>query len=215
MKKLFVILFFSVTCYSGKAQFLDSVQTSLDRGGSFSLIFNSRHSSITNYDAYVFALMIGVRFDKKIGLGGGINQLAPAIQDTFHQEGQTVYRYLYLTYISYYIEYLIKLTKHWEIDLFFMPGIGSAYREYTFQGQTITQNKGLVIPLEPSACVEYDFTKWLGVYVQAGYRWMLVNDNAIHENFNSPTYAAGLIIYPLEIYSGLFPHTKLAHMIDD
>lgn len=178
-------------------------------------MFNSRHSSITNHNAYVFALMVGVRFDRKIGLGGGFNVLDPPIPDSIPFYGHTIGRHLYFSYMSYYIEYLIKLTKHWEIDLFFMPGIGNSYYQYSYEGKTYTQSSNIVIPIEPSASVEYDFTKWIGLYVQAGYRWMLVNNPAINEKFNSPTYAAGLAIYPLEIFAGLFPNTKLAHLIED
>jgi hypothetical protein len=216
MKKISVILLFLFLCsYSVRAQFLDSIQQSLNRNGSFSLIFNSRHSSISTNNAYVFALMIGVRFDRKIGMGGGINVLDPAVPDSIHIGGQGIQRHLYFTYISYYLEYLLRLSKHWELDLFFMPGIGSSYYQYYYEGKTITQGSNIVIPLEPSACLEYDFTKWIGFYVQAGYRWMLVNNPAINEKFNSPTYAAGLVIYPLEVYAAIFPHTKLAHMIED
>jgi|SRR6185312_3680555 len=216
MKKISVILLFlALWGFSARAQFLDSIQASLNRKGSFSLIFNSRHSSISTHNAYVFALMVGVRFDRKIGMGGGINVLDPPIGDSINTDGKWVHRQLYLTYISYYIEYLLRITKHWELDVFFMPGIGSSYYESTIQGKLVQQDNGLVIPLEPSACLEYDFTKWIGFYVQAGYRFMLVNNNAINEKFNSPTYAVGLAIYPLEVYTAIFPHTKLAHTIED
>jgi len=148
-------------------------------------------------------------------MGGGINILDPAIQDTIHIGSNIVNRYLYFSYISYYVEYLLRLSKHWDIDMYFMPGVGNSYYQYTIEGRVITQGSKIVVPIEPSACVEYDFTKWIGLYVQAGYRWMLIKNPDIPKNFNSPTYAFGVAVYPLEIYAALFPHTKLAHTIED
>lgn len=72
-----------------------------------------------------------------------------------------------------------------------------------------------IIPLEPQIELDYNFNKYVGLYTQVGYRYMLVNNNLLNYNFNSVTYSVGVLIYPLEIYAGLFPRTKLAHLIED
>jgi len=63
--------------------------------------------------------------------------------------------------------------------------------------------------------VDYNFNKYCGLYTQVGYRYMLINNNLLNYNFNSVTYSVGVLIYPLEIYAGLFPHTKWAKMIEN
>lgn len=215
MKKYWVVLLLCFTGYFAKAQFLDSIQASIDRKGSFSFSFNSRNSSITNHNAYIFGYLIGVRFDRKIGIGGGYNQLSTPVTDSVVSDGKIIHRNLHFHFYSYYIEYLFRLTKHWEIDIFLMSGIGNSYYTYGNIDAPVIHLQRLAVPFEPSACVEYDFNKFVGLYVQAGYRLMLVNNNMIHENFNSPTYSFGIAIYPLEIFAALFPNTRLAHIIED
>lgn len=216
MKKgLIIFLFVSSLVYPARSQFLDSIQASINRKGSFSFSFNSRNSSITNHNAYIFGYLIGVRFDRKIGIGGGLNSLSTKVTDSVVTDGQTIKRRLYFSFFSYYVEYLLRLTKHWELDVFLMSGVGNSHYIYTNMDPTVIHLQRMVIPFEPSACIEYDFNKFVGLYVQAGYRWMLLNNKMIHENFNSPTYSFGIAIYPLEIYAALFPNTKLAHIIED
>lgn len=214
MKKCWVVLLLCFIGYFAKAQFLDSIQASIDRKGSFSFSFNSRNSSITNHNAYIFGYLIGVRFDRKIGIGGGYNSLSTPVTDSVSIEGTRLQRKLSFFFFSYYVEYLFRLTKHWEIDVFLMSGVGNSHYTYSTD-PSIRHMQRMVIPFEPSACIEYDFNKFVGLYVQVGYRLMLLNNNEIHEKFNSPTYSFGIAIYPLEIFAALFPNTRLAHIIED
>ncbi len=216
MKKSFIIIaFLGLAAFSTKAQFLDSLQASLDRKGRFTAGFDSRNSFITNYSAPIFGFMIGVCFDRKFGIGGGWNTLQSyrLIDETVN--GQSVKATLNFAYIFYYVEYLLKINKHWEIDIPVSFGIGGSSFTYTLADKTSTANSKTVVPIEPLVEVDYDFNKYIGLYVQVGFRFMLINNNSINQDFNSFTYSTGVLIYPFEIFAGLFPHTKLAHMIED
>jgi hypothetical protein len=214
-KSFFIITFLYLFNYAAKAQFLDSIQAAIDRKGRFSFGFNSRNSFITNYDAPIFGYMIGVCFDRKFAIGGGWNTLNSYIFKNESVDGQTVNATLNFSFFSYYIEYIFRITKHWEIDIPAAIGVGKSSYTYSVSGKTTTQNSRYVVPLEPTIEVDYNFNKYWGLFVQAGYRYMVVNNNTINENFNSPTYSYGVLLYPFEIYAGLFPHTKLAHLIED
>ncbi len=215
-KKSFIIVaFLYLATYTAKAQFLDSLQASIGRKGRFTAGFDSRNSFITNYGAPIFGFMIGVCFDRKFAIGGGWNTLQSyrLIDETVN--GQSVKATLNFAYLFYYMEYLLKINKHWEIDIPLSLGIGGNSFTYTLADKTSTVNSRTILPIEPSVEVDYNFNKYVGLYLQVGYRFMLINNNSINQDFNSFTYSTGILIYPFEIFAGLFPRTRLAHLIED
>lgn len=216
MKKYCItfLFLFAFGSYAG-AQLIDSIQAAINRKGTFSFNFNSRNSTITTTAAHIWGFMVGVCFDRKISIGGGFNTLNSPVIRQENIDTQSVKAQLSFSYFSYYVEYLFRVGKHWEIDIPVSVGLGSSSFSYALAGKALVTDKRTVIPIEPSVEVDYDFNKFWGLYVQAGYRWMLVNNKYINENFNSPTYSFGLLIYPLEIYTALFPHTGLAHTINN
>ena len=216
MKRLFVIItLLYFTGYTAKAQFLDSIQAAIERKGRFTAGFNSRNSFITNYQAPIWGYMIGVCFDRKFAIGGGWNTLTSYRQISETVNGETVPATLNFSFLSYYVEYLFRVNKHWEINIPVSIGIGNSSFTCTIAGITSTRNTRTVVPVEPSVEVDYYFNKYWGLSVEVGYRYMLVDNTTINQNFNSFTYSTGILIFPFEIFAGLFPHTKLAHMIED
>jgi len=216
MKKSFVIIaLLYLTAYTSKAQFLDSIQAAIERKGRFTAGFNSRNSFITNYDAPIWGFTLGVCFDRKFAIGGGWNVLTSYRTITQTVNGESVPATLNFSFLSYYIEYLFRVNKHWEINIPISIGIGNSSFTYTKAGVTSISNTRTVVPVEPSVEVDYYFNKYWGLSVEIGYRYMLVDNKTINQNFNSFTYSTGILIFPFEIFAGLFPHTKLAHMIED
>lgn len=157
--------------------------------------------------------MVGVCFDKKFTIGGGINSLSSPIYHIKYIYGDTLKGKLNLSYFSYFVEYIITLSKHWRIDVPVSIGIGNASLQYTENKQSVRENNKTIIPLEPQVEIDYNFNKYVGLYTQAGYRYMLINNKLLDYNFNSVTYSVGILIYPLEIYAAIFPRTKWAKMI--
>jgi hypothetical protein len=216
MKKCFIILIICFTGFFCKAQFMDSLQSALNQKAGFTFSFDSRNSFITNNTADIFGFTVGVTFGKKISIGGGINILNSNIYHVFSNGETKDTAKLNFFFFSYYIQYIINLTKHWK--LYITPinmGIGGSNYQYNDKAGLHTIDSYMVIVWEPGAELDYNFNKFFGLYTQVGYRLMLVNNPGIGETFNSPTYSYGILIYPLEIFAGIFPRTKLAHMIED
>ncbi|NNM94960.1 MAG: hypothetical protein HKL88_05795 [Bacteroidia bacterium] len=221
MKKITLILaVLTLSSLTSRAQFLDSIQAAIGRKGSFTFSFNTRNSYIGSSGANIWGFMAGVCFSRKFAAGGGLNILNNYIGKTETVGGQTVNAQLKFTYISYYVEYIIRLQKHWEIDIPVAIGAGGSNYTYYLNGAQLTQNSHFIVPLEPQVEVDYDFLKnkfgnyLFGLYVQVGYRYMLDNNPAIGGSFNSSTYATGILLFPFEIYSAIFPRTGLARMIE-
>lgn len=215
MKKLIIFLSLCSIGLVSKAQFIDSLQASINRNGSFTFSFTSRNSFITNNVADIFGFAVGVTFDKKIGMGGGINFLNSNVYKPVTENGTIDTAKLSFFFFSYYVQYIMNLTKHWK--LYITPiniGIGNSNYQYSDKAGQHTIDLQTVILTEPGVELDYNFNKYFGLYTQVNYRLMILNNPDINQTFNSPTYAYGILIYPLEIYAGLFPRTKLAHLIE-
>lgn len=214
MKKIVCISLFCLLAFSARCQFIDTLQSAIERKGNFDFSFNSRNSFIGNNSAYIFGFNIGVCFGKKFTIGGGFNTLSTSIFSTKYVNGDTLTGKLNFSFYSYFVEYIVTLSKHWRLDIPVSIGIGSASIQYTENNKIVTQNEKTIIPLEPQMELDYNFNKYWGLYTQGGYRYMIINNNLLNYNFNSVTYSLGILIYPLEIYAGLFPRTKLAKTIE-
>jgi hypothetical protein len=216
MRKFFVIVVFVCSGLFAKAQFIDSLQNIITRKGTFTFSFTSRNSFITNYSAYISGFSIGVTFGKKLNIGGGYNFLSSDLTKKISIGSDVITEQLSFSYFSYYVQYIMSLSRHWK--LYIMPicvGIGGSSYNYFYKFSYHVVNSYTVMPYEPQVELDYNFNKWLGLYTQVGYRFMLVNNPTIIENFNSPIYSFGVILSPFELFAAIFPRTKLAHMIED
>ncbi|MEO6882724.1 MAG: hypothetical protein ABI199_01730 [Bacteroidia bacterium] len=205
--------------FSAQAQFMDSLRSSIHKRPKFFFSFNSRSSFITNNEADIWGFVLGVNFNDKINIGGGFNTL----NTTFFKNKQlrtmvgndsTVKETLSFFYWSYYVEYIFYSTKHWQFSIPFQIGIGNSDYQYVYRGVTYTDNQNMIIPIEPVFSITYQFNKWLGFGTNIGYRFMLVNNAAIKQNFNSPTYDFGIQIYYIEIFKSIFPHCKITKKLN-
>jgi hypothetical protein len=157
--------------------------------------------------------MAGVCFDGKFTLGGGYNALSSPIYKTQYMNGDVINSELHFTYFSYFVEYTINFTKHWELDLPVLIGIGSSSYQYTSNDFTVNQNRKIIMPLEPQVTLGYNINKYVELSTQVGYRLMVINNSLLDYDFNSITYSVGLSVSPFEVYIHFFPNTKLAKII--
>ena len=215
MKKIICIFLFCSAAYTSQCQFIDTLQSAIEKKGKFIFSFNSRDSYIGTSYASIFGYMAGVCFGDKFTIGGGFNSLASPVYATHYINGNTVRAELSLDYLSYFVEYSINLTSHWELDIPVFIGVGSSSYQYTLDNTVINEHSKVILPLEPQVQVDYNFNKYWGLSTQVGYRLMLVNSSFFSNNINSITYSVGVSLSPLEIYAGLFPRTKLAKIIEN
>ncbi|HXP52339.1 MAG TPA: hypothetical protein VN922_20460 [Bacteroidia bacterium] len=216
MKKLFIITVICCSSLFTKAQLIDTIQKAITRKATFAFSFTSRNSFITTYSAYIFGYSVGVTFDKKLTIGGGFNALNSIITKDKTIDGITVKEDLNFVYFSYFVQYAINLTKHWKLYIMpFCVGVGGSSYQYTYKLTYNIEDSYTVVPYEPQVELDYNFNRWLGLYTQVGYRFMILNNPTIPQNFNSPIYSYGVLFSPFEFLAAIFPHSKAEKAVEN
>ncbi|MBL4587233.1 MAG: outer membrane beta-barrel protein [Flavobacteriales bacterium] len=104
-----------------------------------------------------------------------------------------------MRYAMMYGDYSFYKEDNWELSVPVQIGIGETY--YRSANRNRFAN-GLVVPLEAGVAVSYLFTRWVGFGVGLGYRFMLLGNKRVKENFTSPYYELKLNILLTEIFRG-------------
>lgn len=210
-----LIAFFilSTTC---NAQWADTINKILHGKIYPAASFDSRNSFISSSRAHIWGIKIGVEFADKLQGGIGYNRHDKNLRKEIYfpdQNGITdsANAFLRLSYFSFYVRYTYYKTKHWKFSIMpYQLGFGNSRYTYENKGENFVTGKRFVIIYEPGISVSYKVFQWLGAGADIGYRFMLRNNPAIPENFNSPIYSFYSIIYWGELYKKILPKTKLA-----
>lgn len=194
---------------------MDSLRAGIDRKPSFIFKMDTRNSFISNRRGEIFGIKLGVEFDKKLRVGGGVHWLTSALTSDRYITGSTgktdvVPAYLDLAYLAYYIEYVYFKTKRWELSIPFQFGGGYSKYEYSYGGNNFSDSKKMIAIYEPGISTQFKIFRWMGVGADIGLRVMVLNNSSIKQNFNSPTYAFKFLVWYDELYKMAFPNTKLA-----
>lgn len=205
------------------AQFQDSLDACIKRGGKLTGSFGTRNSFISQSRADIFGIKGGVSFGRKLRVGGGFFFLKQRDgsplnykQALYNPETgleENVQLKLNLYYWAYYVEYVYHKSKRWEFSTPLQFGIGASSYSYHFSDHKERHQTHLVLLYEPGVSIEYSIFQWLGVSGHIGYRFMLKNNRSIRQSFNSPMYAAGISIYWDELFKLAFPESKWAKML--
>ena len=182
---------------------MDSIHASMEKKPKIIFKFDTRKSFIDNSNVTVFGWKIGVEFDKRIRIGGGFNSLtgnhSPNLDKVYYAEngvdtlGTGI---LNFSYISYFVDYVIIGKPKWEISAPIQFGWGSSH--YRLQSETNgleEREKGSVALVEAAIAGHYKLTKWVGIGMGVGYRFMLVNNKGLDQQFNSPIYILKLKVF--------------------
>jgi hypothetical protein len=204
------------------AQMMDSIQISFHQKARFVIGFDSRNSFISNERAEILGLKLGVEFGNKFGVGLSghlLNENSSHFYKTYTvlspaKTNETVKARLKLLYIAYYAEYIFYNSEYWKLSVPLQLGIGRSNYVYTYNNKETVADKHFVMIYEPIISVEYKIFKWLSATAEIGYRVMLLNNPAMKENFNSPTYDAGVSIAFAELYKIVYAKSKSAHNVD-
>lgn len=172
---------------------------------------DSRHTFISNNNAKIFGCKLGISYNKRLHFGLGYNQLYPPA-DGFDMKvyyptsvttRDSTIASLKLFYISSHAEYAYYQTKNWNMSILLQFGLGKTYYRYSLLGGEYRLNESLIFIYEPAISIEYKIMKWVGVGVDAGFRFMVTDYRNVNQKFNSPTYAFKLLIYYNEIYKSI------------
>lgn len=198
---------------------LDSIRLSFNQKWRFVVGVDSRNSFISNERAEILGLKLGVQFGKKIEIGIS-GHLMNGRNSHFYKNyavtspsntTEIVKAQLKLFYVAYYAEYIFFNSKYWKFSVPLQLGMGRSSYLYSYNRKNVRTDRHLVLIYEPIIATEYKIFRWLSATAEVGYRIMLINNPAIKENFNSPTYSLGASISFTELYKRCFPGSKLAN----
>ena len=216
MKKKIFILFFVFCSMFLKCQFLDTLHEVFKNKSSIDARLESRNSFINNQIISVSGLRLGVAFQRKLRVGGGINWLKSDVKEIFYLQNEngkidTISKYLKLTYLLYYIDFVFYKTKRWQLSTPIQAGTGLSWWQ---TNKTYTLNKSdkkyFLFLYEPGITVQYKIVKWFGFGADVAYRFALKNNKKIGENLNSPTYSFKLLFWVDQLFFMTFPQSKIS-----
>ena len=197
----------------------DSVYASMHGRISIGGGFDSRNSFISNRRAHIWGIKGAVEFGELIQLGIGYNRLDDDItrEVYFFNENSafdSAQGELRMDYFSWYARYVFYRKGRWKFSVIpFQLGIGRSRYMYMQNGEKAFTGKRTIIVYETGFSISFKICRWLGVGADAGVRWMVKDNPAIPEKFNSPTYAFYAVIYWTEILRAVAPDNRFVKML--
>jgi hypothetical protein len=209
VKKLLVLVLFG----SGviRAQLFDSLQEILTRHKSIDARIESRNSFINNQLISVSGVRLGVAFQRRFRIGGGLSWLNSAWSDNEFQTGSDVSaQYLKFAYLCWYVDFVFHKTKRWQLSVPIQVGTGLAWYqpENRFRWEP-SDSKNFLILYEPGITIQYKIFRWFGLGADVAYRFAAVKK--FGDKLNSPTYSLKVMIWFDQLYYLMFPASKLAN----
>lgn len=175
----------------------DSIRESLKHKPSLYATFDSRGSFISNEIAQIKSVKLGLTYNKQFTIALGYNWLNTNFETTI---GNGVKAKLNMQYITPYIEYSFLERKNIEVTIPVYLGLGRAFYQ---DEQKNNHQQNFILTYEPAMTATYRFLKYFGVGAGLGYRLMLVGNNKINEQFNSPIYLFKAKIFFGRLYKDL------------
>ncbi|MDO9001240.1 MAG: hypothetical protein Q7W45_15860 [Bacteroidota bacterium] len=215
MKKVLLIILLFTTCFKVKAQFLDTLHEVFKNKSSIDARLESRNSFINNQIISISGLRLGVTFQRKLRVGGGVSWMKSSFSENFYLQNEngkidTVLKYLKLAYLSYYIDFVFYKTKRWQLSVPIQAGTGFSWWQ---QNKTYSLNnpekKYFLFLYEPGVTAQFKVFRWFGLGTDVAYRFTLKNNKKIGERLNSPTYSFKILVWFDQLYYELLPKSKI------
>ena len=206
-KGIFIVFCFSILVKVSEAQtdssFFQVIARSFSCKPKIDVKIDARTSFISTRPARIFGIKAGLEFNKTVRVGLGYNWLISDINRdrTVLVNGKwtRVNSKLILRYYSPYFEYSYYRSKRLELSVPVMMGFG--YSKYTsaneFYNFIPDTDKKFVVFYEPYSIGLYKPIPWVGLGFGVGYRIVLIGNQSIQENLNSPIYVLKLKILKL------------------
>lgn len=215
MRFIFVLLFLFQVIIS-QAQFLDTIKACMHKKPKLVFKFDNRYSFVSNNSARIRGLKLGIDFGDKVRFGAGWHSLESSVVGEYPVDSMgiiidTVPSFLRMSYVGFFAEYVLYRTKKWEFSIPVQFGLGNSRYDigglskmFPFMNKDQQLLKKTVLIYETNIEGHYKIIPYVGVGAGMGYRLMLINNNLISENFNSPIFIFKLKIFLGEIYRGVF-----------
>jgi len=203
----FFIFIFQIVSY---AQFVDSISEAVKSSPKLTIRLDNRYSFTATIPSKIIGFKAGAEFNDKFRIGGGFNKLKSKITKPVYIDNSgiiidTVTSYLKMSYMSYFVEYVFFRNKHWEFNIPLQIGIGNTRFDYEYNYHKYSNNRSIIVNYEASISGHYKVVKWIGIGAGLGYQFMLKDNPAIKENFNTPIYIIKLKLFLGDIYRSVFP----------
>lgn len=211
---LFIYLLFFLFLKS-KAQFLDTLHDVFKNKSSIDARLESRNSFISNQLISVTGVRLGVAYQRKLRIGGGISWMKSNYSNDFIIQNEignteTIKKYLKFAYLCYYIDFVFYKTKRWQLSIPIQVGTGLAWFQRAKQINIYSnEKKSFLLLYEPGITAQFKIFKWFGLGADIAYRFTLKNNNKIGDKLNSPTYSFKILIWFDQIFYEGFPKNKI------
>lgn len=226
MKGISGIILFIFLCMVSKAQYHDTLHEVFKHKSSIDARLESRYSFINNEIASVTGVRIGVAFQRKLRIGGGVSWLKSDYKTTFYPinfsgKKDTLTRYLKFAYLCFYLDFVFYKTKRWQLSVPIQAGFGSLWfqkgKVYDLRGN---DHKYFLALYEPGITAQFKVVKWFGLGADVAYRFSAKNNSKIRNDFEishtkykvlawSPTYSFKVLIWFDQLYYQVFPNSKI------
>jgi hypothetical protein len=192
---------------------MDTIHEVLRMSRSIDARIESRNSFVDHKIISVTGIRIGIAFQNRLRIGGGISWLDDGLSDRFYKEkkvtqGHTESSFLKFAYLNYYIDFVFHKTKRWQLSVPIQFGSGLAW--FQTQNQYVFKKKDpkyFFVLYEPGITLQYKVFKWFGLGADIAYRFTAAKK--IGEKLNSPTYSLKVMFWLDQLFYDLFPESKL------
>jgi hypothetical protein len=184
-------------------QFQENIKEALKSKPKLDARVDLRNSFITTRLAQIRGVKLGLDYESTVKFGLSYNWLESNITRQFDDADGSYDAELKYRYIAPYFEYAFYRRDPWEISIPAHLGLGLANYEYNTVSGRVQQPYQFILSYEPYMVGRYIVFKYFGIGAGVGYRLVLVGNNALQENFNSPIYVFKFQVLLGRIWSDL------------
>ncbi len=212
-KEIWIIYFhfFLISICAG--QYRDTLHKAFSSAKTVDGRYESKNSFAKGERIEVVSFKLGVTFGKKVSIGGGYaslnsplnaSGLIPSLNGSISYEKNS----FSFRYLCYYIDFIFHKNKRWQLSSQVEFGAGFSKFERLNNGEKNTKTGNPMFLYNPAINIKFKIFKWLGAGATIGYRFMLLNENNLGRQFNSPLYSAGILVWWDELALAIFPKSK-------
>ncbi len=215
MRFIFCVILNLFIYFVAKAQFLDTLETIFNNKPSIVARLESRNSFIENQLISVTGLRLGIAYQRKLRIGGGVSWMRSNFANNFYSTNEfgkldTTTKYLKFTYLCYYIDFVFYKAKRWQLSVPIQIGSGLVWFQRSKKFNLYSgDKKSFLLLYEPGITTQFKVFKWFGLGLDIAYRFTLKNNNKIGDKLNSPTYSFKLLVLFDQLFYELFPKSKI------
>jgi hypothetical protein len=159
--------------------------------------WNTWNSFISGRTAHIQDLRAGVDLGNTLTIGLGYHWLQSDKSEVISLSGLNQLGQLKFRYWAPYTNYAFYRKGHWEARIDLQLGIGRAFLKMPDNEHVLSRS---IFLYESSINLEYQIMGIIGLDLGYGYRVMLKNNRALHQQFTAPVYVFGVSLIFEELY---------------